>query len=146
MDTEASVEIDRPIEAVFDYTIHNVAEWSTIVVADEVIDRTPDMVGTTFRVVTEERGRKMEFQGVVTRHAPPTGHTVRLVGSHFDIEADYRFEDLGGRTRVTQHSTVKGKGFVRVMFFLCGWLMRKSGCDALHKELANLKRLVEARP
>ena len=34
MQTTLSVEIDRPIDDVFDYTIHNVAEWSIIVVKD----------------------------------------------------------------------------------------------------------------
>ena len=71
-----SVEIDRPIKEVFDYTIHNVAEWSIIVVKDEVIDEKPEGVGTTFRVTTEEKGRRMEFDGLVTRHEPPTVHAV----------------------------------------------------------------------
>ena len=42
MQTTMSVEIDRPINEVFDYTIHNVAEWSIIVVKDEVIDEKPE--------------------------------------------------------------------------------------------------------
>jgi hypothetical protein len=37
--TSGSVEIDKPIEVVFEYTNNNVAEWSTIVVADEVIEK-----------------------------------------------------------------------------------------------------------
>ncbi len=143
--TEKSVEIDRPIDEVFDYTTKNVAEWSTIVVADEVINEKPEGVGTTFRCVTADRGRRMEFQGVVTRHEPPTAHTVVMTGKQFDIEAEYLFEDLGGRTRVTQLSTVKGKGLTKVMFALLGWLMKKSGCDAVERELANLKRLLESR-
>ena len=144
MQTTMSVEIDRPINEVFDYTIHNVAEWSIIVVKDEVIDEKPEGVGTTFRVTTEEKGRRMEFEGLVTRHEPPTAHAVLMKGNQFDIEAEYLFEDLGGRTRVTQRSTVHGKGFVKVIFFLFGWLMKKSGCNALENELLNLKRLTEA--
>jgi hypothetical protein len=37
--TSGSVEIDKPIEVVFEYTNNNVAEWSTIVVEDEVIEK-----------------------------------------------------------------------------------------------------------
>lgn len=143
MQAESSVEIERPIQEVFDYTTGNVAEWSIIVVSDELLDEKPEGVGTTFRVVTEERGHRMEFDGVVTRHAPPTAQTVVMRGKQFDIEADYRFEDLGGRTRVTQRSTVNAKGFVKVLFFLFGWLMKKSSCKALEQELRNLKRLME---
>jgi len=145
MQTTMSIEIDRPIKEVFDYTINNVAEWSIIVVKDEVIDEKPEGVGSTFRVTTEEKGTRMEFEGLVTRHEPPTVHAVFMKGRQFDIEAEYLFEDLGGRTRVTQRSSVHGKGFIKVMFFLLGWLMKKSSRSALEKELVNLKRLAEAR-
>ena len=145
MQTEMSVEIERPIKEVFDYTTNNVAEWCSVVLKDEVIDKKPKVVGTTFRVITEERGHQMELDGVVTRHEPPTAHTVLMKGKQVNIEAAYFFEDLGGRTRITQRSTVNGKGFVKVMFILFGWLMRKSSRNALEKELSNLKRLIEAR-
>lgn len=145
MQTTMSVEIDRPIHEVFEYTIRNVAEWSTVVVKDEVIEDKPEGVGSRFHVVTEENGRRMEFDGVVTRHELPTHHNVFMKGAMFDIEAEYRFEDLGGRTRVTQGSTVHGKGFTKLVFFLLGWLMKKSSRSALEKELLNLKRLAEAR-
>lgn len=140
-----SVEIDRPIGEVFDYTIKNVAEWSTIVVMDEATGEKLEGVGSTFRVTTEEHGRRMEFEGVVTRHEPPTAHAVLMKGRQFDIEAEYLFEDLGGRTRVTQRSRVHGKGLIKVMFVLLGWLMKSSSRAALEKELGNLKRLAESR-
>ena len=145
MQTEMSVEIDRPIEEVFDYTTNNVAEWCSVVLKDEIVDQKTAGVGTTFRLITEERGHRMELQGIITRHKPPTAHAVLMKGKQVNIEAEYFFEDLGGRTRVTQRSTVNGKGFVKVMFFLFGWLMKKSSCNALEKELSNLKRLLEAR-
>lgn len=145
MESTGSVEIDCPIEEVFEYTNNNVAEWSIVVVEEETINETPEGVGTTFRVVTEDRGKRMEFDGVVTLHEPPTASSVEMVGQFFDIMADYTFEDLGGRTRVTQISTVRGKGLFKVVFFLTGWLMKKSSCDALEKELNQLKRLCEER-
>ena len=55
MQSSGSVEIDKPIDVVFEYTINHVAEWSTIVVEDEVVEEKNDGgVGTTFRSVTEE--------------------------------------------------------------------------------------------
>jgi hypothetical protein len=143
MKQQASVEIDRPIDEVFEYTNNNVAEWSITVVEDEVIDETPERVGTSFRCVTEERGNRMEFQGVVTRYERPTASAIRLTGKHFDIEAEYVFEDLGGRTRVTQQSAVTPKGLFAVFFFLFGWMMHRSACEAQENELNSLKRLLE---
>ena len=69
---------------------------------------------------------------------------IHLTGPQFDIDAEYMFEDLGGSTRVTQQSSVAPKGILKVFFFLFGWMMKKSGCDALENELDNLKRLLEA--
>jgi hypothetical protein len=144
MQTTTSIEINRPIGEVFDYTIHHVAEWSEIVVKDEVIEEKPEGVGTTFRVTTEEKGHRMEFDGLVTHHDPPRAHAIYMTGKLFDIEAEYLFENLGSSTRITQHSTVHGKGFFKVIFFLFGGMMKKSNCDAQQKQFLNLKRLAEA--
>ncbi|NNJ26093.1 hypothetical protein LzC2_21720 [Planctomycetes bacterium LzC2] len=143
MHSLASVEIDRPIGEVFTYTDEKVAEWSLTVVENEVVEE-KNGVGTTFRCVTEERGRRMEFQGVVTLWEPPAKSAIRLTGKSFDIEAEYRFEDLNGRTRVTQESTVRGKGFVKVVFLLFGRFMNKQGCDAAMRELESLKTKLES--
>ena len=145
MESTCSIEIGRPIEAVFDYTLNKISEWSIVVVEDEVTSDGPGGVGTTFRTVTEERGDRMEFDGKVTKHEPHTTHSVTMKGKSFDLEVDYTFEDLNGSTRITQHSRVNAKGFLKVFFFLFGCLMKKGGCDAQQKELENLKRLCEAR-
>ena len=94
MRNEVSVEIGRPIEDVFRLTTERMPEWSIIVVEDEVIDQKPEGVGTTFRTVTEDHGKRMEFQGVITRYDPPHANAVRLTGQAFDIETEFTFEDL----------------------------------------------------
>ena len=38
MQTQSSIEIQRPIAEVFDYTTTRVAEWSRLVVEDKVIE------------------------------------------------------------------------------------------------------------
>jgi hypothetical protein len=77
MRNEVSVEIDRPIDEVFRLTNDHVAEWSIIVVEDEIIDKKPEGVGTTFRTVTEDHGKRMEFQGSLRG-------TIRLTPMPFD--------------------------------------------------------------
>jgi len=145
MDIQLSVDIDRPIEEVFEATGQDLCEWSVTCVEEELIEETPEGVGTTFRLVTEDRGRRMEFQGVVTRHEPPTVSEVHLVGPAFDLDVLYTFEDLGGRTRVTQESRIRGKGLWRPMVFLMTVFMRKSSCDAQQNELEALKAHCEGR-
>ncbi len=144
MRTAASVEIDRPIDEVFEYTNEHVAEWSLTVVEDEVINTTPERVGSTFRCVTEDRGCRMEFAGEVVYWEPPHRSAVYLVGRQFDIAAAYDFEDLGdGRTRVSEDAVISPKGFTRVFFAVFGWLFRSSGCKAMENELLSLKRMLE---
>jgi hypothetical protein len=147
MQTEGSVEINRPVDEVFRLTNEHVQDWSIIVVENEVLDEKPGKVGSTFRTVTEEHGRRMEFQGVCTRHDPPHASAVRMAGDTFDLDVEYLFEDLGkGRTRVTQRSQVKAKGFFKVMLFLFGWLMKAFSGKALEKELNSLKNFCENQP
>ncbi len=145
MESRLSVDINRPIAEVFEYSTNNLAEWSITCVEDEVIEEKPGMVGTTFRVVTEDRGRRMVFQGVVTAHEPPHRNAVHLDGDQFDIDVEYLFEEIASGTRVTQHSVVRGKGFFKVFFVLMGWLMSRAGCKAQESELASLKEHCEAR-
>jgi hypothetical protein len=57
MRTEISVEIERPIEEVFERTFECVPEWSIIVVEDEPIEEKPEVIGSTFKTITEENAR-----------------------------------------------------------------------------------------
>ena len=144
MRTKGSIEIDCPIDETFRLTTNNVAEWSTIVFSDEVLNSVDNGgVGTTFRTVTKEHGRELTFEGRVTKHDPPTAHSIYITGDSFDIDIDYTFEELSGRTRVTQDSSVMPKGFLKVFFALFGWAMKRSNCKALDAELNSLKRFCE---
>ena len=87
----------------------------------------------------------MEFDGRVTKHKPPTAHSIVMQGKQFNMEVDYTFTELDNRTQVTQHSKVHAMGFLKVMFALFGWAMKKSSCDALDKELASLKKYCEGK-
>lgn len=143
MRSTGSIEIDRPIDEVFHSTIDNVAAWSVIVVEDEILEEKPEMVGTTFRTLTVDHGKEMEFQGIVTGHDPPRSHAIHMTGKMFDIVVEYAFEDLSGRTRVTQTSKVTGKGVFKIILLLTGWLVNKSNCQAVQKELHSLKAFCE---
>jgi len=133
MKTIGNIEIDRPIEAVFDYTVNNVPEWSETVVEETVVEKTTDGVGSRFHVLTRDPGGKeMPFDGTVTLNERPTAQTVVMIGKKFDIEASYTFEDLGGRTRVNLISIVTPMGFaMKLMFPLIGRLGQRAGCKAL---------------
>lgn len=144
MQNEASIVIDRPIDEVFRLTTEHVAEWSIIVVEDEIIDAKPDGgVGTTFRTITEDRGRRMEFIGIITEYDPPHTHAIHLTGTMFDIETAYSFEEISEGTRVTQFANVTGKGFSKFLISLFGRMMNRAHCEATNRELNSLKQFCE---
>lgn len=146
MKQSQSVVVARPIDKVFQYTTTMVAEWSIIVVEETIVKSVNDGgVGTTFRIVTEERGQRMEFESTVTTHEPPHRSGIIMTGSHFDIHANYVFEEIDGGTKVTQNSEVFAKTWMmKIMFTLMGPFMKKSGCDALQKELQSLRDHLES--
>lgn len=145
MKSNGSIEIEAPIEQVFDAATNQIPEWSSVIVEDEVLHETPEGVGSTFRCITEDRGNRMEFAGLVTGHEPPTRTAVTLTGKQFDIEIECRLEDLGGRTRYTQFSTVRGKGLFKLILLLAGPFTKRANCEAFEKEQASLKAYCEAR-
>ena len=143
MQTERTIEIDAPIEHVFDVANNRVGEWSTIVVEDKWSGGAKEGIGAEFDVVTEDRGKRMDFKGVVTAWNPPYESESDMFGKYFNIHVKNTLEDLGGRTRLTQVSNVNGKGFFKIMFALTGWMMKKGSCDSMDVELAGLKRVAE---
>ena len=147
MKTELSVEIDCPIDRVFDHTCDNAPKWSESVVLDELVESKNDGgAGTTFRLVTEERGKQMEFQGEVMTRSPPTETRIMLRGEMFSIDVTYHFEKLGSsRTKVTQISQVNPNGWLmKSMFALTGWMLKGASRRALQKDFDTLKQQLES--
>ena len=143
MGSRASVIIQRPIDEVFRLTTEHVPEWSNVVAEDEIIEDKGG-VGTTFRTVTADRGRRMQFQGIITEHEPPNKTSIHMVGDQFDIQVKYKFTDLGAEgTRVLQGPKVSGKGMAGFFFKFFGWLMRSASCQAAQREMDSLKAFCE---
>ncbi len=143
---EAGIDIDRPIMDVFILANDHVANWSSIVVEDEPVDIADDGgVGTTFRVVTEDRGHRMEFTGEVMEYDPPHRSAITMRGPIFDLHVRYDLETTpSGHTRITQKSSSDAKGLWRLLFLVMTPFMRKSASQATYKELERLKRYCEA--
>lgn len=146
MITETSVLICRPIADVFAFTHAHVPRWSSIVVSDEILDDQSDGgVGTKFKVVTEEQGRRMEFAGEVTHHDPPNQSAMILRGSSFDIQIAYTSEQDGDSVRVTQFGDVTSNNLaMKIVFWLVGKLSPNLPRTAADRDLSNLKRLLES--
>jgi uncharacterized protein YndB with AHSA1/START domain len=147
MKNRYSLEIEAPPERVFAWlgNSERALRWVPNLVESEDLEITPSKVGSTFRHVYLERGRRMEMQGTVTAYEPHRRFACELRSNMFDLSVDYRLESLGHRTRLTQESETHFKGLpLRLIGALLTPLMKKAAQRGLADSFGKLKRLAEA--
>jgi uncharacterized protein YndB with AHSA1/START domain len=145
MRVEESVEINRPVDEVFEYVANpeNLPEWSGIVLEVHKEDPQRELrEGERFTTVAKFLGRRFETPMEVTAHEPPRRHSDRSTGGPFEQEYTFLLEEAaGGGTRLTQVGEGEPGGFFR----LVGPLLEMAGRRQFRADLGNLKDLLEAR-
>ena len=143
MRIEESVEINRPLEEVYEYvaTPENLPEWAGTVIEKRKDTPGPLLEGSTFTFVGKFLGRKIESPFKVTAHEFPRVHSHKSTGGPLPTEWTLTFEEVAGRTRYTQVAEGEPRGF----FGLVGPLLERVGRRQLRTDLWNLKDLLEAR-
>ncbi len=107
----------------------------------------PSRPGSTFVMKIREGRRVAEYAGEVTSRDEPRHLAVRLAGGSLGgapMDVDYRFTDLGGRTRLdyrVDFEPQRGK----LLFKLLGPLLRSFGRKRAARFFATLKGLVEGQ-
>ncbi len=146
MRISVSVEINAPREKVFPWLgdPERAMTWMTSVAGGEIIEQTPDMVGTTFRERVEEDGRGTELHGVITEWVPDERLAFHLEGEFNDADVLFTLEEVGSATRVTQTAEVRFKGVVRIMSLFFGQSFKRNIRRQAESEFAALKALCEA--
>ena len=139
---EESVQIDRPLQEVFDYVANreNLPEWSNLILEVRKEVSHPLREGDRFTTVAKFLGRRFETPFEVIAHEPPRRHTDRSVGGPFPQEYTHTFEETeGGGTRVTQVVEAEPGGFFR----LVGPLLDRASSRQFRADLGTLKDLLE---
>ena len=117
--------------------------WQTNVSKTEILQETPDMIGTTFRETIEENGRGVEMRGVVTDYRENQSLAMHLSGKYNVVDVEWRIEERGERTRLTLNSNIRFKSFIRVLSILMRPAFKKKITTQLQGEFARLKELCE---
>ena len=143
MRIEESVEINRPLEEVYEYVANpeNLAEWTGTVIETRKDTTGPLLEGSTFTSVAKFLGRRAESPFEVTAHEFPRLHSHKSTGGPFPLEWTLTFEEVAGGTRYTQVAEGEPGGF----FGLVGPLLERMGRRQLRTDLENLKDLLETR-
>jgi hypothetical protein len=130
MRIEESVEINRPVEEVYEYVANpeNLQEWAGTVIETRKDTPGPLLEGSTFTSVAKFLGRRVESPFEVTAHEFPRHHSHKSTGGPLP-------------TRYMQVAEGKPGGF----FGLIGLLLERVGRRQLRTDLENLKDLLETR-
>jgi hypothetical protein len=146
MKTLISIEIEAPPRRVFPWIEdgEKLRAWIPTLVENERLVETENIVGSTFRQVYLERGRRMEMYGVVTAYELDRRLACHIKGDAFDLEVKYELEDLGGRTRLKQESEVTMKGVFKLIGVVMSPLMKKSSMKQAEDGFVKLKSLAES--
>ena len=117
--------------------------WQTSVAGGEIINETPDMIGTTFRETVAENGRGVEMRGIVTDYRENQAMAMHLESKYNIVDVDYRIEEIEGCTRVTMSSNIRFKSFLKIMSIILWPAFKKKTLKQLDGEYARLKELCE---
>lgn len=147
MKTSKTTLIDAPANIVFLWLEDKdrLCQWVPNIVEDEALTETPDKIGSTFRQVFLERGKRMELIGEITAYKENERMRVDMTGDMFSLDADYILNALSEtQTELTQDTTIKFKGALKLMTPLFILVAKFSKNDAQAEAHAKLKAMAEA--
>src|SRR5262249_13770409 len=138
---ERTVVIQRPIDEVFRF-VHdprNDATWQTTLIEATQLEEGPLGVGATIRERRRFLGVQLEMTRQITEYEPPTRSAFKMVAGGAPLSGVYRFEDIGGATRLTTTEEVEAKGFFKMAEPIFASMVGRE----LDASLGHLKELLE---
>ncbi|WP_026942249.1 SRPBCC family protein [Hellea balneolensis] len=147
MKTSKTTLIDAPAKIVFLWLEDNerLKQWVPNLIEDVPIIEMPDKIGSTFRQVFLERGKRMEMTGEITAHTENERMRVFMTGDMFNLDVDYTLRAISPeQTDVTQDTEIKMKGAAKLFAPLMLIMSKFSRSDPQAEAHARLKALAEA--
>jgi hypothetical protein len=117
--------------------------WQTNVSKTEILEKTPNWIGTTFRETIEEDGKSVEMQGVVTDYSKNQSLAMHMSGKYNIIDVEWRITDMGEFTSLTMNSNIRFRSFMRFFSMMLWPVFRKNIKKQLDIEYTKLKELCE---
>jgi len=147
MKTTKTTLIDAPAAIVFLWLEDNgrLKQWVPNLVEDEVLVETTEKVGSQFRQVFLENGKRMEMVGEITAYVENERMRVNMTGDMFALDVDYILKGLSNnKTELTQNSKIRLKGFLKILAPIMSLMSKLSSKDPQAEAHAKLKAMAEA--
>lgn len=142
MRLEESVEINRPLEEVFEYVsdVGHYPEWMAHVLEVRKHTPGPPQQSDSFVVAIKSVGRRFETPFERTSYEADRRYTDRAVGGAIPNQRwDSAFQEVPGGTRYTRAVEVKSSGLLKLL----QPLQRRAAGRQLRTDLQTLKDVVE---
>ncbi len=147
MKTTKTTLIDAPAAIIFLWLEDNerLQQWVPNLVEDEALVETSEKVGSRFRQVFLENGKRMEMTGEITAYVENERMRVNMTGSMFNLDVDYILKELSdSQTELTQNSQIWFKGFLKLLAPIMTLMSKLSSKDPQAEAHAKLKAMAEA--
>ena len=141
INVQVNIVINRPLEEVFVFlsNLENNLKWRSGMIKAEKISEGPIGVGTTYRMINNFFGRRVEGEAVVTEYELNRKYAT-MNKSGLPIKTQRVFEPVEGGTRVTFSVETEVGGF----FKLVEPLMARIGKRRLEADAVMVKELIES--
>jgi uncharacterized protein YndB with AHSA1/START domain len=122
MNESFSIVINSPPATVFGWLEkpEKAVKWMTSVTKTEILNETPERIGTTFREVVEKDGNGVELHGAITDYKPNRSISFRLDSRVNVVDVEYCVEAIPNGMRLTQTGNVTWKFPVNVISLFIG--------------------------
>ena len=142
VDVLTEIVIDRPCAQVAEYAGDptNAPQWYVNIESVEWRTREPVALGSRMDFVARFLGRRLAYTYEVVELIPGERLVMRTAQGPFPMETTYTWQPVSpARTRMTLCNRGEPAGFARVTAPMMAASMRRAN----HKDLANLKRILE---
>lgn len=140
---EESVEIKRPVDRVFAYTIDakNWSKWMSYIPVAEQTSQGPIDVGTTFKGSSRLLGHTNRWTAKAVECEPNKSFGTDTTGPGIVMKEHYTYDSINGDTKFTTIYDIRMYGFQKLSSLIVISAMRKE----LKKGLVTLKSILEAQ-
>lgn len=140
---EASIDIQRPVEAVFAFVSdgRNNPQWQGASKEAQVTPDGPPTVGTRMKGVGSFLGVKLEPTAEITALEPNRSFSFKGTSGPLSIAGTFRFEAAGATTRLSSSFQVEPGG----LFKVAGPVFASQFKKQIDADLQRLKALLEAQ-
>jgi len=140
-----SIDIISGVEKVWSWlgTPERAMVWQTSVTETEIINQTPDMIGTTYRETITENGKSTDMYGEVTDYKEHQLLAMSSSGQYNSVDVEWQLEEIQSGTRLVFNADIRFKSFLGIISLLLRPVFIKKISAQLEGELARLKDLCE---